>query len=46
MEVGKPRAKFVDLTGHIQEPVSTNEWGWGEFRCQGGSVSVWVQEKD
>lgn len=46
MEVGKPHAKFVDLTGHIQEPVSTNEWGWGEFRCQGGSVSVWVQEKD
>jgi alpha-amylase len=46
MEVGKPRAKFVDLTGHINEPVSTNESGWGEFRCQGGSVSVWVQEKD
>jgi alpha-amylase len=46
MEVGKPGAKFVDLTGHIQEPVSINEWGWGEFRCQGGSVSVWVQEKD
>ncbi|MBD1885422.1 alpha-amylase [Microcoleus vaginatus] len=44
MEVGKPHAKFVDLTGHIKEPVSTNEWGWGEFRCQGGSVSVWVQE--
>jgi alpha-amylase len=46
MEVGKPHAKLVDLTGHIKEPVSTNEWGWGEFRCQGGSVSVWVQEKD
>ena len=46
MEVGKPRGKFVDLTGHIQEPVSTNDSGWGEFRCQGGSVSVWVQEKD
>lgn len=44
MEVGKPNAKFIDLTEHIKEPVYTNEWGWGEFRCQGGSVSVWVQE--
>ncbi|WP_427159736.1 alpha-amylase [Aliinostoc sp. HNIBRCY26] len=44
MEVGKPNTKFVDLTQHIKEPVYTNEWGWGEFRCLGGSVSVWVQE--
>ena len=44
MEVGKPDTKFIDLTGHIKEPVYTNEWGWGEFDCQGGSVSVWVEE--
>ncbi|HIK08234.1 MAG TPA: alpha-amylase [Trichormus sp. M33_DOE_039] len=44
MEVGKPNTKFIDLTQHIKEPVYTNEWGWGEFRCLGGSVSVWVQE--
>lgn len=44
MEVGKPNAKFYDLTEHIKEPIYTNEWGWGEFRCNGGSVSVWVQE--
>ncbi len=43
MEVGKPNAKFDDLTEHIEEPVYTNEWGWGEFPCLGGSVSVWVQ---
>jgi alpha-amylase len=43
MEVGKANAKFVDLTEHIQEPVYTNESGWGEFRCLGGSVSVWVE---
>ncbi|UKO98098.1 alpha-amylase [Nostoc sp. UHCC 0870] len=43
MEVGKPNTKFIDLTEHIKEPVYTNEWGWGEFRCLGGSVSVWVQ---
>ncbi|WP_413160068.1 alpha-amylase [Capilliphycus salinus ALCB114379] len=44
MEVGKPNAKFVDITEHVKEPIYTNEWGWAEFRCNGGSVSVWVQE--
>ena len=44
MEVGKPNARFADLTGHVREPVIANEGGWGEFRCNGGSVSVWVQE--
>ena len=43
MEVGKPNTKFYDLTEHIKEPVYTNQLGWGEFFCQGGSVSVWVQ---
>ncbi len=44
MEVGKPNARFTDLTEHIQEPVVTNDAGWGEFRCRDGSVSVWIQE--
>ena len=44
MEVGKPNAKFVDLTEHVREPVYTNDAGWGEFQCQGGSVSVWIEE--
>ncbi|MBW4457494.1 MAG: alpha-amylase [Nostoc indistinguendum CM1-VF10] len=43
MEVGKPNTKFIDLTEHIKEAVYTNEWSWGEFRCLGGSVSVWIQ---
>ncbi|MBW4643846.1 MAG: alpha-amylase [Goleter apudmare HA4340-LM2] len=43
MEVGKPNTKFIDLTEHIQEAVYTNDRGWGEFRCNGGSVSVWVE---
>ncbi len=43
MEVGKSNTKFIDLTEHIKEAVYTNEWGWGEFRCLGGSVSVWIQ---
>lgn len=44
MEVGKPNARFIDLTEHINDPVYTNEWGWGKFLCNGGSVSVWIQE--
>jgi alpha-amylase len=44
MEVGRANARFRDLTEHVQEPVVTNDAGWGEFRCHGGSVSVWVQE--
>ena len=43
MEVAKPNTKFADLTEHIKESVYTNQWGWGEFFCQGGSVSVWVE---
>jgi alpha-amylase len=45
MEVGKPNAKFVDLTEHIKELIYTNDKGWGEFRCKGGSVSVWIQQE-
>ncbi|MGF1493569.1 MAG: alpha-amylase [Microcoleaceae cyanobacterium] len=44
MEVTKPNATFRDLLGNVKEPIVTNEHGWGEFRCEGGSVSVWVQE--
>ncbi len=44
MEVGKPNATFRDITEHVKEPVKTNESGWGEFRCKGGSVSVWVEQ--
>jgi alpha-amylase len=44
MEVGRTNARFVDITGHVAQPVVTNDSGWGEFACRGGSVSVWVQE--
>jgi alpha-amylase len=44
MDVGRPHTTFKDLTEHVKEPVVTNEHGWGEFRCNGGSVSVWIQE--
>ncbi|MDY6784019.1 MAG: alpha-amylase [Cyanobacteriota bacterium] len=43
MKTRRPNAIFRDLTEHIQDAVVTNEWGWGEFHCNGGSVSVWVE---
>ncbi len=45
MGTGRPAGtQFRDLTGHIPEPVAVNTEGFGEFKCRGGSVSVWVQE--
>ena len=42
MEVGQPNCLYIDITEHIARPVMTDEYGWGEFSCKGGSVSVWV----
>jgi alpha-amylase len=42
MKVNQPNTQFYDLTEHITEPVYTNEQGWGNFHCSGGSVSVWL----
>jgi alpha-amylase len=44
MEVGQPNQTYIDITEHIQAPVLTNDDGWAEFRCNGGSVSVWVPQ--
>jgi alpha-amylase len=44
MEVGQPNCTYIDITEHINEPVTTNEEGWAEFRCDAGSVSVWVPQ--
>lgn len=45
MEVGKPNTTFYDITEHIKEPITTNQDGWAEFRCNGGSVSVWLEKQ-
>jgi alpha-amylase len=45
MEVRHPGATYIDITEHISEPVIVGDDGWGEFRCNGGSVSVWVPQK-
>jgi alpha-amylase len=44
MEVGQPNTLYIDLTGHISDPITTNEDGWADFRCSAGSVSVWVPQ--
>jgi alpha-amylase len=33
---------FYDLLGHIDETITTDGEGWADFRCEAGSVSVWV----
>ncbi|BAZ09324.1 glucan 1,4-alpha-maltohexaosidase [Calothrix sp. NIES-4071] len=44
MEVGQPNRTYIDITEHINEPITTNEQGWADFRCNAGSVSVWVPQ--
>jgi len=45
MDVGKAQTRFVDLTGQIPEPITTNGDGWACWRCPAGSVSVWVEQE-
>jgi alpha-amylase len=44
MDVRKPHAVFTDITGHDPVPITTNADGWAEFRCPGGSLSVWLEQ--
>jgi len=44
MNVFRPNVAFYDCTNHIKDPIYTNSDGWGQFPCQGGSVSVWLQK--
>jgi alpha-amylase len=44
METDSPDTTYKDITEHVSEPVKTNKDGWGEFRCKGRSVSVWVPD--
>ncbi len=45
MEMGARYAGqlFYDALGNCQEPVEIDAEGFGEFRTEGGNVSVWVQ---
>ncbi len=42
MNVGHPNTTYIDLTAKVPNPIVTNNDGWAEFHCQGGSVSVWI----
>jgi len=42
METSYPNTTYFDLTKHVSDPIVTNKDGWGEFRCNARSVSVWV----
>ncbi len=44
MYVNRANAQFRDALGHVSQTVVTDVWGWGEFLCQGRSVSVWVEQ--
>jgi alpha-amylase len=46
MEIGQPNRTYIDITEHITEPITTNADGWAEFRCNVGSVSVWVPQAE
>jgi alpha-amylase len=44
MNVNRPNRTFADATGNDGGTITSGNDGWGEFRCNGGSVSVWVEE--
>ncbi|TYQ29009.1 alpha-amylase [Pseudanabaena sp. UWO311] len=44
MNVGYPNSTYIDITEHVDDPVTTNDDGWAEFCCNGGSVSVWIKK--
>lgn len=46
MEVGTEHAGEVwtDVLGWSTDKVTIAEDGWGDFKCPGGSVSIWTKE--
>ena len=43
MNTGKINTPYVDLTEQCGEIITTDNNGSADFRCEGGSVSVWVE---
>ena len=46
MEIGQANKTYHDATGHIEDDITTNDDGWADFRCNAGSVSVWVPKEN
>jgi alpha-amylase len=45
MKTGSPETEYEDITKHVDEIIKTNKEGTAEFKCNPGSVSVWVPKK-
>ena len=43
MQTGKTNTSYIDLTENCNEIITTDDNGSANFRCEGGSVSVWVE---
>lgn len=37
---------FIDMLGKNNTEVKISEEGWGEFHCNAGSVSVWIEKQE
>lgn len=44
MNIGHAKRTYVDITEQVGEPIVTDEEGWADFRCNAGSVSVWIRK--
>ena len=46
MEMGRNHIgkHFIDLLGNSDKEVVINKSGWGEFFCNAGTVSVWIEK--
>ncbi|TWU46531.1 alpha-amylase [Rubripirellula reticaptiva] len=42
MQLHMKNAKLRDVTGHVDDEVTTDGEGWGEFPCPARSLSLWV----
>ncbi len=42
MQVSLPKARYRDVTGHVEAVVETDAEGLAEFPCPAGQVSVWI----
>lgn len=45
MQMPFSNTTYVDVTEHVKESITTNDEGWGEFRCNAESVSVWIPKQ-
>jgi alpha-amylase len=41
----RPNQRYVDITEHSKDTVTTDGEGWAEFHCNAGSVSVWIPQQ-